>query len=146
MTDNPAIARARALRRDATPPERLLWTFLRTLRTQGHHFRRQAPFRGYFLDFVSFSDHIVVEVDGEQHGTEARQTHDAVRDAVLAREGFRTLRFSAADVLCNLEGVSIAIRAEFSAPHPTPPHKGEGDGPLLPPPGGDATRPDKPLN
>jgi hypothetical protein len=35
----------------------------------------------------------------------------------------RTLR----RVLRNLEGVSIAIRAALPAPHPNPPHKGEGE-------------------
>jgi very-short-patch-repair endonuclease len=48
------------------------------------------------------------------------------RDAVLAREGFRTLRFLAVDVMGNLEGVSVAIREALgvlgpsSAPCPTP--------------------------
>lgn len=130
MTINPAIARARSLRRDATPPERLLWGFLRTLRPHGHHFRRQAPFCGYFLDFVSYRDWLVIEVDGEQHGSERGQAHDARRDGVLAREGFRTLRFLATDVLHNLEGVSIAIWANLADPanpHPVPPRKGEGE-------------------
>jgi very-short-patch-repair endonuclease len=131
MTTNPAIAKARALRRDATPPERLLWSFLRTLRHEGHHFRRQAPFRGYVLDFVCYGQRLVIEVDGAQHGGPGQCAHDAVRDGVLAREGFRTLRVPATDVLRNLEGVSIAIRANLAAPanpHPDPPHKGEGEG------------------
>jgi len=136
MTSNPIVERARTLRRDATPPERLLWGFLRTLREEGHHFRRQAPFRGYVLDFVCYARRLVVEVDGDQHGRAAQATHDAVRDAVLAGEGFRTLRFAAVDVLRNLEGVTIVIRANLSAPHPDPPHKGEG-ALLLPPPCGE---------
>ena len=104
-----------------------MWNYLRTLRTQGHHFRRQAPFRGYYLDFVCYGDRIVIEVDGNEHATDPRRAKDAVRDAVLAREGFRTLRFLATDVMHNLEGVSIAIRANLPAPnpHPNPPHKGE---------------------
>jgi len=129
MTANPAITRARALRRDATSPERLIWSYLRTLRQQGHHFRRQAPFRGYVLDFVCHGQRLVIEVDGAQHGSDAQRAHDAARDAVLGREGFRTLRFAAADVLRNLEGVSIEIGKHLGspAPHPGPPHEGEGD-------------------
>ena len=65
------IARSRALRTAATLPERHLWTFLRTLRQEGHHFRRQAPFRGYVLDFVCYGLRLVVEVDGAHHGTQA---------------------------------------------------------------------------
>ncbi len=79
------------------------------------------------LDFVCYTHRLVIEVDGAQHGDTERLTHDAARDAVLAREGFRTVRFSATDVLHNLEGVSIAIRAHLAAPHPGPPHEGEGE-------------------
>ena len=106
-----------------------LWGFLRTLRRDGRHFRRQAPFRGYILDFVCYANRLVIEVDGARHGTEGQLNHDAVRDAVLAREGFRTLRFLAADVLGNIEGVSLAIREALASPHPHPgpPHKGEGE-------------------
>jgi len=127
MTKSSAIARARVLRRDATPPERALWMFLRTLRAEGHHFRRQAPFRAYVLDFVCYTQRLVIEVDGAQHGDPGRRARDVARDAELAREGFRTVRFYAADVLNNLEGVSVAIRAHFAAPHPDPPHEGEGE-------------------
>jgi very-short-patch-repair endonuclease len=127
MSNRDDIIRARTLRRSATPPEVRLWGFLRTLRHEGHHFRRQAPFRGYILDFVCYADGVVVEVDSAAHDNDARLAHDATRDAVLAREGFRTLRVLATDVLSNLEGVSIAIRAALPAPHPNPPHKGEGE-------------------
>jgi very-short-patch-repair endonuclease len=135
MTRNTTgISRARALRHEATPPERRLWGFLRTLRHDGHHFRRQAPFRGYVLDFVCYGKRLVIEVDGATHDIETRLADDAVRDAVLAREGFRTLRFAAADVLRDLEGVSIAITEALAAtPHPRPlPTRGRGA--FLPPP------------
>jgi shikimate dehydrogenase len=123
------IAHARALRRDATPPERKLWGYLRTLRGAGFHFRRQAPFRGYVLDFVCHGQRLVIEVDGAEHGSDVRRPHDAVRDAVLTREGFRTLRFLATDVLLNLEGVGRAIHETLvAAPHPDPPFASCGEG------------------
>jgi len=90
-----AALRARSLRNNASPPERQLWHFLRTLRKEGYHFRRQAPLRGYFLDFVCYSHRLVIEVDGSQHGTEGQAEHDALSDKVLSREGFSTLRFPA---------------------------------------------------
>ncbi len=127
MPDRANIVRARALRRSATPPEVRLWRYLRTLRREGYHFRRQAPFRGYVLDFVCYADRLVIEVDSAAHDNEARWRHDATRDAVLAREGFRTLRFLATDVMHNLDGVGIAIRQAIAAPHPGPPHEGEGE-------------------
>jgi very-short-patch-repair endonuclease len=133
MSKSPTIERARSLRRDMTPPERQLWGYLRTLRPEGYHFRRQAPFQAYVLDFVCYRLRLVIEVDGAQHGIAARRERDAQRDAVLAGEGFRTIRVNAADVLNNLEGVCMMLRTELAAPHnlaaphPCPPHEGEGE-------------------
>jgi len=116
--------RALSLRNNASPPERLLWNFLRTLRKEGHHFRRQAPLRGYFLDFVSYSNRLVIEVDGSQHREESQAEHDAIRDTVLIREGFNTLRFQAIEVMQNLEGVTIMIRQALATPTPALPTSG----------------------
>jgi very-short-patch-repair endonuclease len=125
------VARARALRRAATLPEVRLWGFLRTLRGEGFHFRRQAPFRCYILDFVCYRSRLVIEVDGAQHGMAGQMARDLQRDALLAREGFRVSRFLAADVLGNLEGVACVIRqalAACPAPAPALPQAGEGAG------------------
>jgi very-short-patch-repair endonuclease len=104
-----AVVRARELRKALTPQEARLWVHLRALRSEGLHFRRQAPFRGYYLDFVCFRRGLVVEVDGGGHAEEAQADHDAVRDAVLKREGFRTLRFWNGDINTNLDGVMADI-------------------------------------
>ncbi len=101
----PKTARAREMRKNMTPQEAHLWIYLRKLRARGYHFRRQAPFRGYFLDFVCFSRRLVVEVDGGGHGEGTQAEHDRVRDAVLRRQGFHTLRVWNSDINSNLEGV-----------------------------------------
>ena len=103
------IARARELRRNMSQPEVALWSRLKRLRERGFRFRRQAPYRGYFLDFLCFDRRVVVEVDGWQHGDERQSEHDFVRDKVLARHGFRVLRFWASDVRYNLNGVMDQI-------------------------------------
>jgi very-short-patch-repair endonuclease len=59
------IGRSRQLRADKSDMEGLLWWKLRELNTRGFHFRRQAPMRGYFLDFVEHSGRVVVELDGK---------------------------------------------------------------------------------
>ncbi len=126
------IARARAMRKALTPPEARLWVQLKLLRAQGFHFRRQAPFRGYYLDFVCFDRRLVIEVDGVTHAVEAQANRDRVRDAVLAGEGFTTLRFDNAAVRDDLDGVMAGIMGALEA-LPTrslrdyPPHKGEGE-------------------
>jgi very-short-patch-repair endonuclease len=105
----PEIARARDLRRNMSEPEVMLWSRLRRLRDRGFRVRRQFPFRGYFLDFVCLSRRLVIEVDGFQHGGDRQVEHDAVRDRILEREGFRVLRFWASDVRRNLSGVMDQI-------------------------------------
>ena len=87
------IARARAMRKALTPAEARLWIALRALRSDGLHFRRQAPLRGYYIDFFCWARGVIVEVDGGSHLDEDRARQDRVRDAVFAREGLITLRY-----------------------------------------------------
>jgi len=46
--------------------------------------------------------------------------------ALLAAQGFRVLRFWNSEVRDNIEGVYDRIVEALEAPHPLPPHKGEG--------------------
>jgi very-short-patch-repair endonuclease len=115
--------RAIELRKALTPTEARLWGALKQLRSRGHHFRRQAPFRGYVLDFVCFSRKLVIEVDGPSHEAVEQADHDVVRDAVLAREGFRTLRFWNHEIH-DLEAVVAQILAALADTPPPGPLRG----------------------
>ena len=124
---NPQVARARSLRSAMSEAEVILWARLKRLREQGHRFRRQAPFRGYFLDFVCYDRRLVVEVDGGQHGEDPQIEHDAVRDAVLMRQGFTVLRFWTSDVRRETDWVMDQIvqaleGAPLAYPKPSPAH------------------------
>ncbi|THD74478.1 MAG: endonuclease domain-containing protein [Phenylobacterium sp.] len=114
----PAIQRARELRRNMSEPEIMLWSRLKRLRERGWRFRRQAPFRGYFLDFVCLSRRLLVEVDGSQHADEVQSEHDFVRDRVLERQGFRVLRVFAGEVRRDLgrvmDQIVLALEAQPS--------------------------------
>ena len=128
------IARARALRKKMTPAEARLWIHLRELRSEGLHFRRQSPRRGYILDFVCLDRRVIVEVDGASHADEDRARKDRVRDAVLAREGFLTLRYANEAVLTDVGQIIETVRTRCRA-RPTrlalranhPPPGGEGE-------------------
>ncbi len=128
------VARARAMRKALTPAEARLGVALRALRAVGLHFRRQAPLRGYILDFACSDRFVIVEVDGSSHDDEDRARKDRVRDAVLAREGWRTLRYTNLAVRDELEAVVEDVRMHCLA-RPTrsalradhPPRDGEGD-------------------
>lgn len=97
---------ARALRRNATDVERIMWRLLRDRRLSGVKFRRQVPIGPFIADFASIKYRIVVELDGGQH---AESASDARRDTFLAAEGWRVLRFWNSDAMSNREGVLESI-------------------------------------
>jgi very-short-patch-repair endonuclease len=76
-------------------------------------FRRQVPFRKFILDFVCFEERIVIEIDGSQHASSAR---DAAREAVLIAEGFRIARYWNNDVLQQPSAVLEDIFAKLAEP------------------------------
>jgi very-short-patch-repair endonuclease len=117
---------ARQLRSASTDAELALWERLRSRRLGQLKFRRQFPISGYAVDFVCLEARIVVEVDGGQHAE--RQLEDAHRTAVLAKSGFRVLRFWDNDVLKELDAVLLEIlRAVDAPPSPQPsPASGRG--------------------
>jgi very-short-patch-repair endonuclease len=107
---------ARALRKNATPAERLLWQQLRLLKSEGRHFRRQVPLGKYVADFVCHYPKLVVELDGGQHNEAHAVKYDGVRSKFLEDEGFTVLRFWNADVFGTLEGVVDMIRNGLRLP------------------------------
>ncbi len=111
LEDDETIARARALRRNATPAERALWSILRGAQLDGFKFRRQQRLGPFFVDFVCQAARLVIEIDGETHAGAAAELRDMKRTAFLAHEGYRVIRFSNADVMGNIEGVGVMIQA-----------------------------------
>jgi very-short-patch-repair endonuclease len=111
------------MRRDATPPERLLWQALRRETLNGLKFRRQAPIGRFIADFYCSSAKLVVEVDGATH---VGKTSDGTRDAWLLTQGIRVFRVWNNEVMGNLAGVLAAISAVARTPPPAPSHKGRG--------------------
>ena len=104
---------ARAMRRAPTEAERKLWYALRDRRMQSVKFRRQAPVGPYIADFLCVEHRLIVEADGGQH---AESVRDSVRDAWLARDGYRVLRFSNRDILTAHESVIATIAAACGLP------------------------------
>jgi len=101
--------RRRALRREMTDPEKRLWRALRA-RQLGVKFRRQHPIGPYIADFYSREAHLVVEIDGATHSEPDAIEYDRQRDAYMRALGLDILRFTAEEVLHNLEGVCLAIQ------------------------------------
>lgn len=97
---------ARQLRQQMTDAERLLWRHLRGRQLAGAKFRRQQPVGPYVADFIHFESRLIIEADGGQHNDAPR---DATRDAWLAAQGYRVLRFWNHDILTNIESVMTAV-------------------------------------
>ncbi len=120
--------RARALRRNPTEAERVLWRHLRLRQMDGHKFRRQQPLGRFIVDFVCLENRLIVELDGGKHAE--RAAADAARTEWLEAQGFRLLRFWNHDVLKNTEAVKDAIRhalLEGQPPTRCLPREGGGD-------------------
>jgi len=103
--------RARELRQASTDAENKLWAALREGFPQ-IRFRRQHPIGPYFADFACPSRKLVIEIDGSQHMQQMEK--DEARTAVLARHGYRVIRFWSNEVLQNVEGVFRVIEEELN--------------------------------
>jgi very-short-patch-repair endonuclease len=109
---------AKQLRKEMTEAEHLLWLHLRAHRLDGQKFRRQQPIGPYIVDFVQFDARLIVEADGGQHNESAS---DRTRDAWLASQGFRVLRFWNHDILQRTDAVLESIWAAVAtSPPPLP--------------------------
>lgn len=121
---------SRKLRRLATPAELAFWKLTHVWRRQGWHFRRQFQLGSYYVDFVCIAAGLVIEIDGESHGTDLAVSNDALRDDYLSGRGFTVMRFSNRDVLTNAEGVFGVVEAHLRArallPPPPPSPRGGG--------------------
>ncbi|WP_253716893.1 endonuclease domain-containing protein [Sphingomonas sp. AP4-R1] len=93
-----------------TLPEVRLWLALRG-NDAGLRFRRQYPAGDYVLDFYHAPSRLAVEVDGEAHNRADHPARDAKRDVWLAERGVLVIRYSAGDVLAELEDMVRQIVA-----------------------------------
>jgi very-short-patch-repair endonuclease len=112
-------ANARALRRNSTDAERILWSELRGHRLGGAGFRRQVPIGNDIADFICYDAKLVIELDGGQHFSAQGERADAKRSAAIEAKGFKVLRFSNRDVMTNRAGILETIAAVISKSAPT---------------------------
>jgi very-short-patch-repair endonuclease len=62
-----SFAKAKALRKDETQAEKILWAKLRNNQLKGYKFRRQHPIGLYIVDFYCHQLKLVIEIDGDYH-------------------------------------------------------------------------------
>src|SRR5512140_3405699 len=93
------LQRAKELRREMTPAEKILWEELRANKL-GVHFRRQQVIAGFIVDFYCHKVGLVVEVDGDIH--DLQQEEDATREKALREMGLIIVRFRNDKILGDL--------------------------------------------
>ena len=101
------------LRREPTPAERRLWTYLRGDKLNGVNFRRQHAIGNFVVDFVSVKKKLVIELDGSQHLEQA--DYDIERTKYLELQGYKVIRFWNNQVENDINGVILAIEFALNA-------------------------------
>jgi very-short-patch-repair endonuclease len=101
------LHRAKELRREMTPAEKILWEELRANKL-GVHFRRQQIIQGFIVDFYCHRAGLVIEVDGDVH--DLQKEEDERREKVLTEMGLRIVRFGNDEVVRDLSAVVGKIR------------------------------------
>jgi very-short-patch-repair endonuclease len=105
------LQRAKELRRDMTPAEKILWQEVRANKLDVR-FRRQQVIQGFIVDFYCHKSALVVEVDGDIH--DLQQEEDVRREKVLSALGLRVVRFRNDDVVRKLSTVVGKIKELIS--------------------------------
>ncbi len=106
----------RALRRQLSHAEALLWLALKNRQLDGRRFRRQFSVGPFILDFFCPAESLAIELDGASHDHETAQAYDEARDRFLTRHGIRTLRFTNEDVYRRRDAVLAMISTAYSSP------------------------------
>ncbi len=106
---NEVFEKARALRKNGTKAEDLLWQAVRNRKIGGLKFRRQHPFEEFILDFYCNEKNLVLEIDGDYHLSSEQKEYDANRTGFLEQHGLNVLRITNEEVEKNLAGVLARI-------------------------------------
>lgn len=110
------LQRAKELRQQQTPAEKLLWECLRDHRLYNTKFRRQHNLGQFIADFYCHAARLVIELDGKIHQQPQQQQRDSDRDQWMQANGFTVLRFRNEDVFSNTEAVLETIAQALPSP------------------------------
>jgi very-short-patch-repair endonuclease len=109
--------KARALRKEMTEAERILWHEIRNRKIDGYKFRRQHPVGQFIVDFFCAEKALAIELDGGIHDDKNVMEKDENRTAELERLEIKVIRFKNEEVFTDHKGVLRRIREEL---HLTP--------------------------
>ena len=102
---------ARTNRRNPSDAEKALWARLASQKVGGFKFHRQVVVGSTIVDFACPARWLVVEIAGDTNPQVV-----AIQDKKLTDVGIRVLRFTAEEVLEDIESVVAAILEELQKP------------------------------
>jgi len=118
---------AKALRKNMTLSEVLLWKELKGKQLLGYDFDRQKPINNYIVDFYCKELQLAIEIDGESHSYEDVQINDNRRQLQLESLGVNFIRFDDLEVKTNIDWVIEEIQNWIHRRRPTPNPSQEGN-------------------
>ncbi len=101
--------KAKALRKNMTEAERLLWSGLSKKQLAGFRFKAQHPIDIFIADFYCHALKLVIEVDGGVHNSSDQKLYDEGRTAELEAYGIKVVRFTNDAVQNHIESVLMEI-------------------------------------
>jgi len=103
------VSLAKALRKNMTLSEVLLWDVLKQKKMLGYDFDRQKPIDEYIVDFYCKDLMLAIEIDGDSHDSEEAYDKDVKRQKRLEHLGVRFLRFDDLEVKKDMNNVIRVI-------------------------------------
>ena len=100
---------AKALRKNMTLSEVLLWDELKQKKILGFDFDRQRPIDEFIVDFYCKDLQLAIEIDGDSHDSEEAFEKDRKRQKRLETLGVRFLRFDDLEVKNDMNNVLRTI-------------------------------------
>ena len=104
---------ARNNRKNMTEAESLFWSLVKG-GSLGQKCLRQHIIGDYIVDFLFRKSKVVVEIDGGYHFTEEQQKDDEIRTNWLEYQGYKVVRFTNEQVLCDTDSVINELKVSLN--------------------------------
>jgi len=103
----------KALRKNMTKAEAMLWSEIKGRKIEGCKFRRQFGVGSYVLDFYCPELKLAIEVDGATHLTNRELRYDIHRETEIENYSIHFLRFTNPEIYSDLYNVLEKIKLKI---------------------------------
>ncbi|MFV0590640.1 MAG: endonuclease domain-containing protein [Draconibacterium sp.] len=111
--------KAKALRKNMTDAEKILWERLKNKQVLNLRFRRQHPIDIFIADFYCHAVRLVIELDGMIH--KAQKEYDEGRTAEMERFDIQVIRFKNEEIENDIKSVVKEIESTIKLRLKSPP-------------------------